>query len=281
MDVPSGVTVAQARRWRIRLHSALLAAIEWLVAWLLLSRVTREWLSALDGHPLGSDALLSEQGRIALDVTLPHLLDLRAGAIGVALVVVVVLLLSVPLHGVGASLALNVDENPWLRSISRTPKLVAIALIQWLALAVCLALIARACKQCVTLVLERATHADFVLPALLLSVSLYALQCVRVFTHLARLRAMSDVSLRCCLRDALLQLRARVIRGALLLTALDLTLLALTAISVLLPAWLLLFGVVLVHYARVRLPITWLAHEAHSWPTLRGSGSGPAAAGVG
>ncbi len=246
----------------IAAHVAALTVIEWLVSLALGAMLADAIAAPLRAHRAGGDAIAAEHGRIAIELFVTRLAELRSGAATVVIVAVLYGLIVVPLHGVMPALVVCEKDNPWGRSVARTPSLVAIALVHG-ALLVTLGLSAR---SALTASIHRALSAN---PGPFLSVT-YAIIAVALLTvvalrslfALARAAAVLDHDARPSLALAFEALRARPFTIVLSRAALELASLALALLAALSPAPLTTLAALAAHGARIALELVWLARCA-------------------
>ncbi len=252
-------------KWRL-FHVAVLALAEWFIAHGLLLSLNRAWVGGLHTHPLGSDAIFAEDGRVALDVTLAHLVDLRAGLVFVVIGMAIVFFVSVPLHGVTAVIARKTDENPWTQSVLQSPRLVAIAALQWVSFALIAYGLVRTSGPMVRAVMAGAGARSFVLPSVIALGLVYLLQCTRVCAHHARLLAVAEAPLRGCLAGGLRGLQNAPFRTVFTLSLVDLTMILLSVLTSVCPSVVLWLLSLVTQFLRVQMLVWWLAAQHRRAP---------------
>jgi hypothetical protein len=243
-------------------HAAALATVEWLAS-LMLGAILADAIAAPLAHdPRGGEALAAEGGRIAIELFVLRQGALQSAASIIALAVILYTLIAVPLHGVLPALATRAPDNPWERSIARTPSLVAVALVQ-LALLACAAL---AIRPAIAASIARALSPEpgpfFAVTYSLVALCAVALLAARTLFSLSRVAIVLGHDARPALGLALEQLRRRPLallasRLAVELASLSLSLLAAASARplALLAAWA-------AHATRVAIELAWLERVA-------------------
>jgi hypothetical protein len=251
---------ASTRSWlrSIAPHALTLGIIEWSVALALGVHLTRALAEPLASHPDGADALVSEDGRIAIELYFARLAQLESSGASTALALALWALSSVPLHGALAALARPSDENPWIRSIAKTPSLVALFVAQCATL-LCLALFARSSlTACVDRALSQRFDPWIALALGIVALVVAALLSQRALFALARAALMHGAALRLCLAHGFNALRARPLRLLGGRAAVDLASLALALLATIAPPSIALVASLAAHLARIALELFWL-----------------------
>jgi hypothetical protein len=245
-----------------------LGIIEWIVALALGMWLTRALAEPLASHPDGADALVSEEGRIAIELYFARLTQLESSGASTAIALALWALASVPLHGALASLAQPSDENPWIRSIAKTPSLVALFVAQCATL-LCLVLFARSSlTACVDRALSQRFDSWIALALVIVVLVVAALLSQRALFALARAALMQGAALRLCLAHGFNTLRARpllILGGR---AAVDLASLALALPATIAPPSIALITSLVAHLSRIALELLWLRRALRTMPLL-------------
>ncbi|MFO0556507.1 MAG: hypothetical protein U0269_00680 [Polyangiales bacterium] len=247
-------------------HAAGLSTVEWLAS-LMLGAILADAIAAPLAHdPRGGEALAAEGGRIAIELFVLQQGALQSAAAMIALTVILYALIAVPLHGVLPALATRGRDNPWARSIARTPSLVAVALVQ-LALLACAALAIRpAITASIARALSPAPGPFFALTYALVALCAVAMLAARTLFSLSRVAIVLGHDARPSLGLALEQLRRRPLALLTSRLALELASLALALLAAASARPLALLAAWAAHAARVAIELAWLERAANGLP---------------
>jgi hypothetical protein len=255
------------RSWRSTLaHAAALATVEWLVS-LMLGSILADAIAAPLAHdPRGGEALAAEGGRIAIELFVLRQGELQSSAAMIALTVILYALIAVPLHGALPALATRCRENPWARSIARTPSLVAVALVQF-ALFACAALAIRpALSASIARALSPSPGPFFAITYAIAALCALAVLAARALFSLSRTAIVLGHDARPSLGLALEQLRRRPLSLLSSRLALELASLALALLAAASARPLVLIASCAAHSTRIALELAWLARAARGLP---------------
>lgn len=245
-------------------HTAALATVEWLVSWMLGSMLADAIAAPLVHDPRGGDALAAEGGRVAIELFVLRQGAVQSSAAMIALTVILYALVVVPLHGVLPSLATRTSESPWGRSISRTPSLVAVLLVQ-LSLVVCAAL---ALRPIITGSYERALSPSpgpfYAVTFAVIALSALGLLAARTLFPLARVAVVLGHDARPSMGIALEQLRARPLTLLASRLLVELSSVALAVVAASSPRVLVHVAGWALHLARVAIELAWLERAART-----------------
>lgn len=255
-------------RRSILAHAAVLATVEWLVSLALGAILANAIAGPLEHDPRGGEALAAEGGRIAIELFFLQQPALHAAAATIALCVVFYGLIAVPLHGVLPALATRTRDNPWVRSIARTPALVAVSLVQ-LALFTCAALTMRsALTASIARALSPSPGPFFALTHALLALGAVALLAARVLFPLSRMAIVLGQQARPSLGLAFELLRRRPFTLLSTRLAVEGASLALALFSAASPRHWVLIASWAAHVARVMIELVWLERAAKDVPRV-------------
>jgi|LNFM01.1.fsa_nt_gb hypothetical protein len=248
-------------------HVFGLALVEWALSFALARRIVTAFALPLEAHPAGGDAVLSEDGRVALELYFARSAELPPALAAVALYALLALLVTAPLHGALPSLARGLPRNPWAQSISKTPTLIALAIAQCTLVALFLLAVRGPVSSTAIDALSRATPLAIGSFAALLAVIWAILGALRVLFALARGAAVGGQTTRAALTHALATLRRRPIRLVLSRLVLDVAGLALAALATVAPAAAAVGASLVTHVGHVSLELAWLDRALDGLPT--------------
>jgi hypothetical protein len=247
-------------------HALALAAVEWALSLALGRQLTLSLASPLRNRPEGGDALFSEHGRIALDLGVARAHEINSAGALVVLALVLAALAVVPLQGALAALARGLPGNPWARSVSRTPPLVALSLLglaTWGSLAL-------AVHASLTRLLARALspapgHA-VAIAAAIAAVTACAALALRAVFALARASVVAGHPALASLGHGWSALRRRPLAHFFARALCELASLSLAALASFAPTSVAVSASLLAHGLRLAIDLAWLAWASRALP---------------
>jgi hypothetical protein len=259
-------TTFSDRARRAAPHVLALAAVEWALSLALGLPLALALAAPLRDRPEGGDALFSEHGRIALELGVARAHEINSAGALVGLALVLAALAVVALQGALAALARGLPGNPWARSVSRTPPLVALSLLglaTWGSLAL-------AVHASLTRVLARALsrspgHAVAIALAIA-AVTVGAALSLRAVFALARASVVAGHPALASLGHGWSALRRRPLAHFFARALCELTSLALAVLASCAPTSVTVPASLLAHGLRLGIELAWLAWASRALP---------------
>jgi hypothetical protein len=247
-------------------HVLALAAAEWALSLALGRQLALALAAPLRDRPEGGDAIFAEHGRIALELGVSRAHEINSAGALVALALALAALAVVPLQGALAALARGLPDNPWARSVSRTPPLVALSLLglaTWgtLGLAVHASL-----SRALTQALSPAPGHAVAIAVAIAAVTACAALSLRVVFALARASVVAGHAALASLGHGWSALRRRPFAHFSARALCELASLALAALASFTPTSVTVLASLLAHGLRLAIDLAWLAWASRALP---------------